>query len=72
MGAIVKVTEQTRKALAYRRAARHLQAKGYEEVDERGGKIWELHRGYRQDHRIVDVVISPHGKTVWIKTERAA
>lgn len=65
----MKVTAFTRDVLRRRRQARDLLAAGYEEVTERGGKLWELHRGCRVNHIITDVVISAGGKTLFIKTE---
>jgi hypothetical protein len=45
-------------------------AAGYEQITENGGRLWELHRGYRTDHVITDVVIAASGKTLFVKTER--
>lgn len=64
----MKVTEHTRDALRCRRERRRLEAEGFEEVGERGGNLWQLHRGSRQDHVIVDVRIAPEGKSLFIKT----
>ncbi|GLR46062.1 hypothetical protein GCM10007880_65800 [Mesorhizobium amorphae] len=66
----MQVTEFTRRALAYRKQRRDLIAKGYEEIDESGGKLWELHRGARVGHRIVDAVIAADGRSVYVKCER--
>lgn len=63
------VTEFTRKALRVRREDRDLVPKGWEFVGERGGNLWELYRGGRTDHRIVDARVSACGKGVWVKTE---
>jgi hypothetical protein len=64
----MKLTDRTRDLLRCRRARRQLAELGYEEVGERGGKLWELHRGFRQDHKIIDVVVAPEGRTIFIKT----
>jgi hypothetical protein len=45
-------------------------ARGYEEVGEGGGRLWELRRGYRVGQRIVDAVVSPHGLSVFVKVEK--
>ena len=67
----MKVTWFTRAGLAYRRQERDLKAKGWEPVGDNGGKLWELNRGYRMSHRIVDVKIGACGKRLWVKIERA-
>jgi hypothetical protein len=64
----MKLTERSRDILKYRRAVRDLKADGFEEVGEGGGKIWELHRGWRYRHIITDVKIGPDGKSLYIKT----
>ena len=64
------VSDLTRRAHAYRKMARDLLGKGWEEVGEGGGKLWELYRGYRTDYRIVDVKIAPGGKSLFVKIER--
>lgn len=68
----MKVTDFTRTALAVRREEKRMKAAGYERVAENGGKLWELHRGYRWRHVITDVKIAADGKTLWIKTAEAA
>ena len=65
----MKVTEFTRAALACRREARDMVKQGWERIDENGGKLWQLHRGYRVTHRIADVRIAADGKTLWVKTD---
>lgn len=40
---------------------------GWEEIGEGGGKIWELYRGFRTSHRIVDARIAPDGKSIFVK-----
>lgn len=67
----MKVTQWTRDALAMRRFKRRFEAMGYEEVDDGRGPLWELYRGYRTGHRIVAVVISPSGKSLFVKIEKA-
>lgn len=63
------VTEHTKFILAIARQRRDLYAKGYEEVGENGGKLWELYRGARCNHRITDAVVAVHGKSVYVKVE---
>lgn len=63
----MKLTETTREVLRCRRVRRDLAAAGYEEVDERGGKLWQLHRGGRTRHTIVHSIVGPEGNTVFIK-----
>ena len=64
----MKVSELTKSALACRRDARDMEADGWERVGEGGGKLWELHRGGRVGHHIVDVRIAADGKSLWVKT----
>lgn len=61
----MKVTDVTREVLNARRERRRLLAAGYEFQEG----PWELHRGNRMNHRIVDVRISASGKDIWVKTE---
>ena len=68
----MKVTALTRKALMARRERRAFLAAGYEEVGEDGGKLWELYRGSRIDHRIVASHVAYDGKSLFVKIERAA
>lgn len=63
----MKVTDFTRGALAFRRDRRDMQALGYQWTEG----SWELHRGGKTDHRIVDVRISVDGKYIWFKTEKS-
>lgn len=64
----MKFTVLTRNALWTRRERRKLSREGWEEVGESGGRLWELHRGYRIGHVITDVRIGPEGRTLFIKT----
>ena len=64
----MKVSTLTRETLRVRRTKRDLELHGFEEIGERGGKLWELHRGGRTDHVITDVEIGPDGKTLFIRT----
>lgn len=59
----MKVTENTRHALAFRRQRRDLAKLGYRihETD------WEIHRGHLTHLRIVDVKISVDGMYVYTK-----
>lgn len=65
----MKVTKFTLSALAWRRQRRDLLKEGYEFLGEGGGKIWQLNRGARWDHQIVDAIISECGKGVYVKCE---
>lgn len=47
-----------------------MKARGYEEVGDNGGKLWELQRGYRIFHIITDVVIGIDKKSLWVKIEK--
>jgi hypothetical protein len=60
------------RADACREYAERMQADGWEFCDEGGGLLWQLHRGYRYDHVVVDVQIDPNGKAFWFKTAAAA
>lgn len=64
----MKVTALTRNVLRCRRERRGLELAGYEEIGERGGKLWELHRGKRIGYVITDVKIAPEGRSLFIKT----
>lgn len=68
----MRVTDFTRQVLHARRARRDLKRDGWEEIDERGGRLWELHRGGRIGHIITDVCVGPTGTTLWIKTAEAS
>ena len=65
------VTKFTRRALAVRRERRDMPKLGWELVGERGGKLWELHRGNRTHHRIVQTMPALCGKAIWMKTKAA-
>lgn len=65
----MKVTAATKRALADRRDDRDKLASGWERVGERGGKLWELYRGYRIGYKITDVRIAADGRSLWIKTQ---
>ena len=67
----MKVTDWTRRALAYRRERRDLPKQGWEYVGERGGSLWEIHRGVRYRERITDVRIACDGKALWVKIGEA-
>jgi hypothetical protein len=66
----VIVNQFTRDVLAARRQRRELTARGYEELGEGGGRIRDLIRGRRRDHRIVDAIVSNSGTFVWVKIEK--
>jgi hypothetical protein len=59
----MKVTEFTRRALAFRREKKKLLSNGYRmhETD------WEIHRGWRHKEVIIDCKISVCGKYVYTK-----
>lgn len=61
------VTPLTRSVLAARRETRDLQRAGWEKVDDRGGRLWELDRGGRYMQVIKDVRISVTGKWLWVR-----
>lgn len=65
----MKVTKFTRNVLAARKQKRDMLAKGYEEVGEGGGLLWELERGSRIGHKIIDAVVAVHGRSVYVKVE---
>jgi len=62
----------TKKALANRRFSRDMKKLGYEEISCSAGigSLWELDRGYRYNHRIVDCKIAPSGKSIWVKAKK--
>lgn len=64
----MKVSAVTRHVLKVRRELRDMPRHGWELVSESGGRLWELHRGYRLRHVITDVRIAATGKDLWIKT----
>lgn len=66
----MKVTDATRRILAYRRDKRKRIADGWEFVNSDGGKLWEINRGWRWDHVITHVEIAVGGKGLWVKTAR--
>jgi hypothetical protein len=63
----MKVTLLTRQQLAHRRAIRDLERRGYEKVGDGGGRLWELYRGDRIGHHIIDAVVAPNGLAVYVK-----
>lgn len=65
----MRVSETTKRVLCARRQHRDLTARGYEEVGEGGGRLWELERGGRIGHRIVHAIIASHGRSVYVKIE---
>lgn len=65
-------TDWQKRVLAVRRDQRDRPKEGWEFVDDRGGKLWELQRGYRIGYRITDVRISADGLGLWIKTADAS
>jgi hypothetical protein len=65
------LNDRTRKWLAVRRARQSFKERGFEEIGESGGRMWELHRGGRQDCRITACEIDPLKKTVWVRVEKS-
>lgn len=63
----MKVTPRASAILAYRRQKRDLEHAGWEEIGEGGGKLWELYRGYRYNHQIVDCQVVIGGMSVFVK-----
>jgi hypothetical protein len=63
----VKVTDRTRTVLRCARIRRKLKAEGWEEIDDRGGPLWELYRGGRIGHVITEVMIAPEGRSLFVK-----
>lgn len=59
----MKMTDATRKALAFRREERSLTKKGF----RRHETDWEILRGARMDERIVEALISVDGKYVYTR-----
>lgn len=59
----MKVTEFTKRALAYRRESKRMTLLGF----RRHETDWEIHRGARQNERIVEAVISGDGMYVWTR-----
>ena len=64
----MKVTDTTRRVLAYRRQQRALIRKGYEQITcTHGiGNLWQLDRGGRWDWKLVDAVLGVDGKSVYV------
>ncbi len=60
----MKVTDSTRRALAFRREKRTLTALGYQQHET----DWEIHRGWKLGHVIVDAKISVDGMYVYTRT----
>ena len=63
---VMKVTDFTARALAWRREKRDMIAAGYTETTDFD---WRLTRGGLIHHKIVDVKISADGKQVWYRLE---
>lgn len=58
--------EVIRDILKHRRFARTMRNKGY----RRHETDWEINRGGKTDHLIVDAVVDIGGKDVWTKIEK--
>lgn len=65
----MKVTDFTRRVLAFRRQAKSLQDRGYHRIEA----DWRLQRGglYDAKYKIEDVVISEDGKYIYYKLNEA-
>jgi len=63
------VTDFTRRTHRVRKFRKEMLAKGWEQLGEGGGNIWQLTRGHRTYARIVDCVVDPSGKSVWVNIE---
>ena len=63
----VKLSERSKQILGNRRFHRDMTARGYEEVGERGGRLWEIYRGGRVGSRIIDAVVAPNGMSVYVR-----
>jgi hypothetical protein len=59
----MKLSAISRMILACRRHTRTMERKGYERI--RGP--WDIDRGGRTNYTIVDAVVDPGGKDVWVK-----
>lgn len=66
------VTSRTKAVLAERRQKTKLIELGYEEITMSFGigLLWELDRGRRTDHKIVDSVVGVGGKNLFVKVEK--
>lgn len=65
----MKVTARTRDWLACRRDRRDMIRQGWEYVGEGGGRLWELYRGGRSGHRIVEAKVARDGMGIWVLIE---
>lgn len=63
----MKVNDITLRGLKIARQRRELAKLGYEQIGEGGGRLWELYRGYRTDHEIVDAIIGADGMSIFVK-----
>jgi hypothetical protein len=66
----MKVTNRTRRVRKVRRQRRDMIRLRWEYVGENGGRLWELYRDCRYDHRIVDAIVAEDGMGFWVKVER--
>ena len=64
---MMKVTERTRRILKHRRHSRDMIKDGWERVDDGGGMLWEINRGYRLGQKILACQISLCGTFLWVK-----
>lgn len=64
----MRVTDFTRRALAYRRQERDMKRRGYEQITCTFGigNLWELDRGGRQNWRLTDAVLGVDGKSIYV------
>jgi hypothetical protein len=68
---LVRVTNFTKGAIAYRRFAKNAEADGFERVSENGDPLWKFVRGGWSRREIVEVRIAPGGHQLWIKHAEA-
>ncbi|WP_341909613.1 hypothetical protein [Ferrovibrio terrae] len=60
----MKVTARTRSILAARREQRAMRRAGYFSIEA----DWEMHRGAKSNHVILDVQISADRRHLWVRT----
>lgn len=66
----MKFNERTRAMLSVRRFEKKAASDGFVKIKENGTPLFKLHRGDWIDHKIVEAIISPNGRDVWIRVEK--
>ena len=61
-------SNRSKEAIRIRRDYRDMERADYQPL-ESGGKLWELYRGGRSGHKIVEAVVAADGLGVWVKTK---